>query len=172
VLVVAAVILGIKIGSSPPASHGPAAPQSPATSKSPAASHSPPTSHAPASGNFVISRRFFNDGSLILTLTMIKLRDNLMTVYVDYHNATSLPQILSCLDDTDPSASSVTLADGNVIHSAATYCSQHPSATFTVNAGGTHASYAVFHVPSGFPEPFSFFWSTGNGSGTVSNIKI
>jgi len=109
---------------------------------------------------------------VVLTLTTIKLGDNLMRVYVSYRNSTSLPQILSCLIDTDPSASSITLADGTVIHSTATYCSEHPSSTFTLNAGGTHASYAVFHVATGFPEPFSFFWSTGNGSGTVSHITI
>ncbi|HET7016807.1 MAG TPA: hypothetical protein VFI65_22990 [Streptosporangiaceae bacterium] len=154
VVVAAAVILGLKIGSSPPASRSPA------------------SSHAPARGNFVVDRQLSDDGSLVLTLTTIKLRGNLMTAYVAYHNSTGLPQILSCVDDTDPSASSITLANGRVIHSAATYCSEHPSATIALNASGTHSSYAVFHVPAGFPEPFSFYWTTGNGSSSVSNIRI
>jgi len=172
VVVAAAVILGLTIGSSPPVSHSPGASHSPSTSPSPASSPGSATSHAPARGNFVIDRQLSDDGTLVLTVTTIKLRGNLMTVYVAYHNSTSLPQILSCVDDTDPSASSITLADGSVIHSAATYCSEHSNATFTLNASGTHSSYAVFHVPAGFPEPFSFYWSTGNGSSSVSNIRI
>ena len=150
----AAVVLGIKIGSSPPAPHSPA------------------SSRAPASGNFAINRQLFSDGTLVLTLTTIKLGGNLMTVYVRYHNASGSLAILGCQGDTDPAASSITLADGKVIHSAATYCSDHPSAAFPLNGGESHSSYAVFHVNTGFPEPFSFYWPTGNGSGTVSDIKL
>jgi uncharacterized protein YoaH (UPF0181 family) len=167
VVVAAAVILGMNIGSTPGATPPPAG-HSPSTASSP----SPATAHAPARGNFTIGRQISNDGALVLTLTTIKLSNDRMTVNVTYHNATSLPQILSCLGDSDPSASSVTLANGTAINSAATYCSDHPSAAFTLNAGATHTSYAVFHVPAGFPEPFAFTWSTGTGSSTVSNLKL
>lgn len=167
VVVAAAVILGIKIGSTPAANPIPPA-HSPTTASSP----SPAAEHAPTQGNFKIDRQISNDGQLVLTLTTIKLRGNLMTVNVTYHNSTSLPQILSCLTDNNASASSITLADGTTINSTATYCSSHPSAAFTLNAGATHTSYAVFKVPPTFPEPFSFTWSTGSGSNTVSNLKL
>ncbi len=167
VVVAAAVILGINIGSTPGATPPPAA-HSPTTASSP----SPATTHAPALGNFTIGRQISNDGALVLTLTTIKLTYHRMIVNVTYHNATTLPQILSCLGDSDPSASSITLANGTAINSTSTYCSDHPSAAFTLNAGATHTSYAVFHVPAGFPEPFTFTWSTGTGSNTVSNLKL
>lgn len=166
-VVAAAVVLGIKIGSTPRATPTPA-PHSPTTASSP----SPATAHAPAQGNFTIGRQISNDGQLVLTLTTIKLHANVMTVNVTYHNISGLPQILSCLSDTNPSASSITLADGTTINSMATYCSDHPSAAFNLNAGATHTSYAIFHVPVGFSEPFSFTWSTGSGSNTVSNLKL
>jgi hypothetical protein len=165
IAVIAAVILGIKIGSAPTTSRPPAG-------HSPLSSRSPAIAHAPAQGSFVIGRHFFDDGSLALTLTRIKLHGNLMTVYVSYRSSTGRPEILSCLGDDDPSASSITLADGSVIPSAATYCSDHPGHTFTLNGSATHASYAVFHITAGFPEPFKFSWPADNNTGTVSNIKL
>jgi hypothetical protein len=167
VVVGAAVVLGIEIGSTPGATPPPAA-QSPTTASSP----SPATEHVPAQGTFTIDRQISNDGTLALTLTTIKLRDNVMTVNVTYRNVSGLPQILSCLVDSNPSASSITLADGTTINSTATYCSDHPSNSFTLNAGATHTSYAVFHVPAALPEPFAFTWSTGAGSSTVSNLTL
>jgi len=164
-VVTAAVILGINIGSTPRATPTPAA-HSPTTASSPA------TAHAPAQGNFTIDRQISNDGQLVLTLTTIKLRANVMTVNVAYHNISGLPQILSCVGDNDPSAAAFTPASGIAIDSTATYCSDHPSAAFTLNAGATHTSYSVFHVPAGFPEPFTFTWTTGTGSSTVSNLKL
>lgn len=133
---------------------------------------SPTPSRAPSQGHFVIDRQILNDGSLVLTLTAIDLRHNLMTAYVSYHNVSGLPEILSCLDDSDPSTSFITLANGNVVHSAKTYCSDHPSAELTLGAGATHTSYATFPVGQGFPQPFSFNWSTGSRTGTVSHISL
>jgi hypothetical protein len=167
VVVAAAVILGINIGSTPGTTQPPAR-HSPSSASSP----SPATAHAPAQGNFTIGRQISNDGALVLTLTTINLSNHRMTVDVTYHNTTSLPEILNCQGDSDPSASSITLANGTTINSTATYCSDHPSAAFTLNGGATHTSYAVFNVPAGFPEPFTFTWSTGTGSNTVSNLKL
>ena len=63
VVVGAAVILGINLGSTPGATPPPAA-HSPTTASSPSSA----TTHAPALGNFTIGRQISNDGALVLTL--------------------------------------------------------------------------------------------------------
>jgi hypothetical protein len=83
VVIAAAIVLGIRIGSTP------------TTPTSPKTSPAPSTAHAPAQGSFVIDRQVLNDGSLALTLTTIKLRDSLMTVYVSYRSVTGFPEPFS-----------------------------------------------------------------------------
>lgn len=130
------------------------------------------SAHAPHKGNVTVNHQFARDDSFVLTLTTITLRDNRLTVDVAYHNATNQTQILTCLGETDPTTASLTLANGTIVHSIATYCSDHPSLASTLGAGQTHTSYAVFLVPKDFPEPVSFFWEAGDLSGTVSHLRV
>lgn len=130
------------------------------------------SAHAPPQGDVTVNRQFAHDDSFVLTLTTIKLQGDRLTVDVAYHNGTNQTQILTCLGETDPTTASLTLANGTIIHSIATYCSDHPSLASTLGAGQTHTSYAVFRVPKDFPQPVSFFWQAGDLSGTVSHLRV
>lgn len=109
---------------------------------------------------------------MALTLTTITVRQRLMTIDVTYHDVAASSVALTCVGSGDPSIATVTLANGTVLHATQTYCSDHANDQFTISPGAVHVSYAVFPTPSDFAQPFSFYWSAGSWSGTVSGIRI
>jgi hypothetical protein len=136
------------------------------------AQSSPPAAPAAPAGTHAVNRKIFNDGSLLVTLTNIRVRGSRMRVDVAYRNTTSASHALACAGYEDPSIVTVSLANGRVLRATNTYCSDHPSAIFILDPGTVHVSYAIFTVTDSFAQPFSFHWPYGAVSGSVSGIKI
>ena len=125
-------------------------------------------------GVYQVNRQFYNDGSLILSLDRVQISQQGKAVfYVTYSNIGSSPQALTCQGGSDPALATLALANGEVINSIVSYCSDHPDLqSISVLPGHTLTSYAIFASTKGLARPFSFSWSSSSLSGTVPGVQL
>jgi hypothetical protein len=130
------------------------------------------TAKPPAHGVYEMNRQISRDKAWVLSLRSIKVSSGgKITFFVTYENTTSAPARLYCSGDTNPSVTTLTLANGNVVRASATFCSEHPNRTIKVASGQSFTSYAVFPSIQGFKK-ITFFWYAGILSGTVSTLTL
>ncbi len=55
-----------------------------------------PQASGPPPGSYPVHRQFFDNGSVVLTLTTINVRQHVLTVLVTYRDTTPIPEVLSC----------------------------------------------------------------------------
>ncbi|MEP9384071.1 serine/threonine-protein kinase [Nocardioides sp. KR10-350] len=127
----------------------------------------------PAPGTYAMRRELADDGTWRLVLTDIEVAaDGSMTAHVDYRNH-GAAALLSCALSPAADASRVEYADGTEASSTATYCSEHPTATFTVGAGKSFTSFATFPASDRLGSPFTLDWQPGQSmSGSAEGIRL
>ena len=117
-------------------------------------------SHSVVPGEYLINRRISDDSPWILTLAYMKpLPSDRAEFFITYANTGSTASELTCTgsgigDET------LTFDNGQVVHSVADFCSQHPSVgNFSVGAGQSHLDYVIYPDENEMTQqPFTFNW--------------
>jgi pimeloyl-ACP methyl ester carboxylesterase len=129
-----------------------------------------------APGTYPVNRVIDNYDGWLVTLASVQVSQNgTATFYVTNQNVSAgSPGTLTCTGVTDPNVSELTLGDGQVVDSTATFCSENPGdSTITVQSGQSTTDFAVFPDSAGLTSPFSFTWQVGvDLTGTVSGITL
>ena len=125
-------------------------------------------------GAYQINRQISSTDGWVLTLDTITIAPGGgATFSITYKNVSSSNGQLTCTGDTDPTAATVTLQDGQVVHSTQTYCSDHPSqSTIYVPLGHSFTDYGIFRILENLAQPFTFYWYAGSLSGTVAHVTL
>lgn len=128
---------------------------------------------APDPGTYRLDRRITTVGGWELVLTdMVVRSDGTMAAHVRYHNEDASDPGLACWTGNAPDADSVEYADGTVVKSTQTYCSEHPNAQWDVARGKSWTAYAVFPSPTS-GQSFTLHWQPDDvPSGDVTGITL
>ena len=125
-------------------------------------------------GDYPVNRQISNVSSWILTLTDIRvLASGQAEFFVRYTNDGSTTGVLTCAGYTSRAVDTLTLSNGQMIASTATYCSQQLNqADIGVGAGQSNVSYAIFPGAGRLTQPFSFTWPAGTLSGRLDGLTL
>lgn len=128
---------------------------------------------APDPATYRLDRRVTTTGGWELVLTdMVVRSDGTMAAHVRYHNEDASDPGLACWTGNASDADSVEYADGTVVKSTETYCSQHPNAQWDVPRGKSWTAYAVFPAPTS-GQSFTLHWQPDDvPSGDVTGITL
>jgi hypothetical protein len=131
-------------------------------------------SHSVVPGEYLINREISDNSPWILTLTYIKpLPSNRAQFEIRDTNTASTPNDLTCTGAT-LAGETLTFDDGQVLHSVADFCSQHPgTGNFSVGAGQSASDYVIFPDESEMTQqPFTFNWPARGIAGVITGIQL
>ncbi|WP_232835303.1 serine/threonine-protein kinase [Actinocorallia populi] len=130
-----------------------------------------PSPTRPAAGTYRFDRTLFQNEEWKLTLAHIEVEEDTLTAYVDYRPR-GTARSLTCKYDTHD-LNVILLADGRSLPSESTYCSRHPSRTWTVARGDRFRDHAVFPLHPRLTKPFTLDWQPGKDlSGTLKGLTL
>jgi hypothetical protein len=131
-------------------------------------------SHSVVPGEYLINRQLSDVPPWILTLAYMKpLPSDRAEFFITYANTGASASELTCLGSGIESET-LTFTSGQVVHSIADFCSQHPGVgNFSVAGGQSHLDYVIFPDENEMTrQPFTFNWPARGLAGQIDNLQL